>query len=123
MHKKFETMQKYVPMWWDSKKFAFVPQLNCTESGMFFEFPEEECKRICDELNELVKLCSYKPKAGDIYYHPVTFVEPLGIFTVMDNQATSDKSPYPACASQEDCQKICDLMNHVLEESLLEAYP
>lgn len=115
-------MKKYVPMLWDSKKFAFVPYLDNTESEIFFGFSEEECKRICKELNTLVKLCSYKPKAGEVYYHPVTFVKSLGGFIVVDNQATFDECPYPACADQEYCQKICDLMNHVLEESLRNAH-
>lgn len=104
--------ENYTPVMWDSVNFAFVPveveAISSTPSC-----PVEECARICGELNKIIKLCSFEPKAGDMYYHPVTFVR--GKFIVMDNQAAFDECPYPACADQDSCQKVCDMMNRVLE--------
>ena len=40
-----------------------------------------------------------------------------GGFIVTDNQASFEKCPYPACADRHSCQKICDLMNRIIEES------
>lgn len=104
-------IKNYTPIMWDYKSFTFIP---VETFGANPSYSEAKCSQICEELNKLVKLCSFAPKAGDIYYHPVTFVN--GKFIVMDNQAASDKCPYPACADQENCQKVCDLMNRVLEE-------
>ena len=79
------------PVMWDSVKFAFIPveAFNGVPS-----YPQDECVRICGELNKIIKLCSFEPKAGDEYYHPVTFER--GKFIVMDNQAAFDECPYPA---------------------------
>ncbi len=98
------------PVMWDSVKFAFIPveAFNGVPS-----YPQDECVRICGELNKIIKLCSFEPKAGDEYYHPVTFER--GKFIVMDNQAAFDECPYPACADHDGCQKVCDMMNRVLE--------
>ena len=98
------------PVMWDSVKFAFIPveAFNGVPS-----YPQDECVRICGELNKIIKLCSFEPKAGDEYYHPVTFER--GKFIVMDNQAAFDECPYPACADHDSCQKECDMMNRVLE--------
>lgn len=98
------------PVMWDSVKFAFIPveAFNGVPS-----YPQDECIRICGELNKIIKLCSFEPKAGDEYYHPVTFER--GKFIVMDNQAAFDECPYPACADHDSCQKVCDMMNRVLE--------
>jgi hypothetical protein len=97
---------------WDSVEFAFIPIPRKAFSGVP-SYPEEECARICGELNKIIKLCSFRPKAGDVYYHPVTFDQ--GKFIVMDNQAAFDDCPYPACADHDSCQKVCDLMNRVLD--------
>ncbi len=104
--------KNYTPIMWDDKSFAFIP---VEYSGTIPTYSEVECTRICGELNKIIKLCSFAPKAGDVYYHPVTFVH--GKFVVMDNQAAFDECPYPACADLDSCQRICDLMNRVLEEN------
>ena len=93
-------MKYYTPVVWNNVRFAFIPVE--TFSGVP-SYPEEECARICGELNKIIKLCSFRPKAGDVYYHPVTFDR--GKFIVMDNQAAFD----------DCCQKVCDLMNRVLD--------
>lgn len=95
---------------WDNVKFAFIPVV--TFNGVP-SYPKEECAQICRELNTIIKLCSFEPKAGDVYCHPVTFVR--GKFIVMDNQTAFDECPYPACADQDSCQKVCDMMNRVLD--------
>lgn len=95
---------------WDDKEFSFVPMEAFSGAPGYLEV---ECVKLCGELNKIIKLCSYLPKAGDVYYHPVTFT---GKFIVVDNQAAFDECPYPACANQESCQKICDMMNRVLED-------
>ena len=41
----------------------------------------------------------------------------FGGFIVTDNQASFEECPYPACADRHSCQKICDLMNRIIEES------
>ena len=103
-------IKNYTPVMWDNVRFAFIPveAFSGTPS-----YPKEECDRICRALNTIIKLCSFEPKAGDVYYHPVTFDR--GKFVVMDNQVTFDVSPYPACADHDSCQKVCDLMNRVLD--------
>ena len=103
----------YTPIIWDNIFFAFVPFK--TTKKEFPIYPKDKCSQICAELNKIAKLCTYKPKLGEIYYHPVTYVPELSKFVVMDNQAVFNNCPYPACADLENCQKICDLMNRVLE--------
>ncbi len=67
---------------WDSVEFAFIPIPRKAFSGVP-SYPEEECARICGELNKVIKLCSFRPKVGDVYYHLVTFGR--GKFIVIDN--------------------------------------
>lgn len=100
----------YTPIMWDNVRFAFIPIKTYMITPCY---PKEDCDRICGELNKIIKLCSFEPKAGDVYYHPVTFYR--GKFIVMDNQAAFDECPYPACADQDSCQKVCDMMNRVLD--------
>ena len=95
-------VQNYTPVMWDDKAFAFVPY------EAFSDLPE---------LNSLIRLCTYRPKKEDIYFHPVSYVRRSGGFIVTDNQASFEKCPYPACADRHSCQKICDLMNRIIEES------
>lgn len=108
-------IQDYTPIMWDDKVFSFVP---FEASNGMPKFSKDECMQVCNELNQITRLCTYKPKAGDNYYHPVTYVRNQGGFIVMDNQAAFDECPYPACADQENCQKICDMMNRVLENHI-----
>lgn len=103
-------LENCTPVMWDSVEFAFIPREAFSGTP---SYPGEECARICGELNKIIKLCSFEPKAGDVYYHPVTFVR--GKFIVMDNQAAFDECPYPACADRDSCQKVCDMMNRVLD--------
>lgn len=109
---QFEPNMKknYTPIVWDNVRFAFIPFETFSGAPSYHK---EECDRICNELNTIIKLCSFEPKAGDVYYHPVTFVR--GKFIVMDNQAAFEVCPYPACADHDSCQKVCDMMNRVLD--------
>ena len=50
-------------------------------------------------------------------FHPVSYVRHSGGFIVTENQASFEECPYPACADRHNCQKICDLMNRIIEES------
>ena len=104
-------VQNYTPVMWDDKAFAFVPY---EAFGDLPHYPKEKCEQICKELNSLIRLCTYRPKKEDIYFHPVSYVRRSGGFIVTDNQASFEKCPYPACADRHSCQKICDLMNRVL---------
>ena len=88
-------VQNYTPVMWDDKAFAFVPYEAFSDLP---HYPKEKCEQICKELNSLIRLCS-------------------GGFIVTDNQASFEKCPYPACADRHSCQKICDLMNRIIEES------
>lgn len=99
-------VQNYTPVMWDDKAFSDLPH-----------YPKEKCEQICKELNSLIRLCTYRPKKEDIYFHPVSYVRRSGGFIVTDNQASFEKCPYPACADRHSCQKICDLMNRIIEES------
>lgn len=58
---------------------------------------------------------------GGVYrmltFHPVSYVRHSGGFIVTENQASFEECPYPACADRHNCQKICDLMNRIIEES------
>ena len=104
-------IEKYTPVIWDNVRLAFAPVKALDEVP---SYPEEQCDRICGELNKIVKLCSFKPKAGDVYYHPVAFSQ--GRFLVADELADLAGCPYPACADLDSCQKVCDMMNRVIEE-------
>lgn len=107
-------VQNYAPVMWDDKAFAFVPYEAFSDLP---HYPKEKCEQICKELNSLIRLCTYRPKKEDIYFHPVSYVRRSGGFIVTDNQASFEKCPYPACADRHSCQKICDLMNRIIEES------
>ena len=106
--------QSYTPVMWDDKRFAFVPY---EAFGDLPHYPKEKCEQICKELNSLIRLCTYRPKKEDIYFHPVSYVRRSGGFIVTENQASFEECPYPACADRHNCQKICDLMNRIIEES------
>ena len=113
-------VQNYTPVMWDDKAFAFVPYEAFSDLP---HYPKEKCEQICKELNSLIRLCTYRPKKEDIYFHPVSYVRRSGGFIVTDNQASFEKCPYPACADRHSCQKICDLMNRIIEEFLLYKIP
>lgn len=87
-------IRNYTPIMWDDRVFSFVPM---DSFGSAPRYSEEECAQICGELNQIIKLCSYLPKAGDVYYHPVTFDR--GKFVVMDNQAAYCQSTGGSCRS------------------------
>lgn len=77
-------VQNYTPVMWDDKAFAFVPY---EAFGDLPHYPKEKCEQICKELNSLIRLCTYRPKKEDIYFHPVSYVCRSGGFIVTDNQA------------------------------------
>ena len=107
-------VQNYTPVMWNDKAFAFVPY---EAFGDLPHYPKEKCEQICKELNSLIRLCTFRPKKEDIYFHPESYVCRSGGFIVTDNQASFEECPYPACADRHSCQKICDLMNRIIEES------
>lgn len=80
LYNREPTMQDYTPIIWNIQTFAFVPSE--AYGNVLHYCPKAECNQICNELNEIVKLYSYVPKAGDIYFHPVTYVRHLGGFIV-----------------------------------------
>ena len=90
-------VQNYTPVMWDDKAFAFVPYEAFSDLP---HYPKEKCEQICKELNSLIRLCTYRPKKEDIYFHPVSYVRRSGGFIVTDNQASFEKCPYPACADR-----------------------
>ena len=75
-------VQNYTPVMWDDKAFAFVPY---EAFGDLPHYPKEKCEQICKELNSLIRLCTYRPKKEDIYFHPVSYVCRSGGFIVTDN--------------------------------------
>lgn len=78
-------VQNYTPVMWDDKAFAFVPYEAFSDLP---HYPKEKCEQICKELNSLIRLCTYRPKKEDIYFHPVSYVRRSGGFIVTDNQAS-----------------------------------
>ena len=81
-------VQNYTPVMWDDKAFAFVPYEAFSDLP---HYPKEKCEQICKELNSLIRLCTYRPKKEDIYFHPVSYVRRSGGFIVTDNQASFEK--------------------------------
>lgn len=65
-------VQNYTPVMWDDKAFAFVPYEAFSDLP---HYPKEKCEQICKELNSLIRLCTYRPKKEDIYFHPVSYVQ------------------------------------------------
>lgn len=59
-------VQNYTPVMWDDKAFAFVPYEAFSDLP---HYPKEKCEQICKELNSLIRLCTYRPKKEDIYFH------------------------------------------------------
>ena len=99
----------YTPVCWDNREMRFIPT-------SFIEAPifeKEYCIELCEQLTEIAS-SSWKPKQGEIYYHPVTWV-PGQKFIPADNQATVDGCPYPAFKTIKECQIICDRMNNYLK--------
>ena len=64
-------VQNYTPVMWDDKAFAFVPYEAFSDLP---HYPKEKCEQICKELNSLIRLCTYRPKKEDIYFHPVRII-------------------------------------------------
>ena len=64
-------VQNYTPVMWDDKAFAFVPYEAFSDLP---HYPKEKCEQICKELNSLIRLCTYRPKKEDIYFHPILYL-------------------------------------------------
>ncbi len=51
-----------------------LPLSPTKDSSDLPHYPKEKCEQICKELNSLIRLCTYRPKKEDIYFHPVSYV-------------------------------------------------
>ena len=109
-------VQNYTPVMWDDKAFAFVPY---EAFGDLPHYPKEKCEQICKELNSLIRLCTYRPKKEDIYFHPVSYVCRSGGFIVTDNQASFEVT-MPKFTSQ--ILLLFSKVLHILENLLLKNF-
>lgn len=98
----------FSPVVWDDREMKFIPS-SFMNAPMF---GKEYCLELCEQLTEIAS-SSWEPRQGEIYYHPVTWASGL-MFIPMDNQASFDGCPYPAFKTLEECQMVCDKMNHYL---------
>ena len=81
-------VQNYTPVMWDDKAFAFVPMKH---SVICHIIPKKNVSKFA-KLNSLIRLCTYRPKKEDIYFHPVSYVRRSGGFIVTDNQASFENA-------------------------------
>lgn len=112
----------FTPMW-DSVRKMFVPFEIEKQSTLPF-FYEHDCLAVCERLTfTALNTAHWQPKAGEVYYHPITWNEDSGCFIPMDNQATFDNCTYPAFQTKKECEKVCDELTGIVVEEAIRSFP